>query len=317
MTQLEKHTALVRDRALALGFEICGFSKARRLVEEESRLETWLKEARHGNMSYMERNFDKRLDPTLLVPGAKSVVSVLCSYNQPELFKETFIQKDIPRISNYALGEDYHTVLKEKLVELFSYTEELMGCELNGRVFTDSAPILDKAWARLSGLGWIGKNSNLLNKNLGSFYFIGEMIVDVDFVYDSPVADHCGSCTRCIDACPTQAIYEPYKVDGSKCISYLTIELRDAIPQEFHAAMGQWIYGCDICQDVCPWNRKAKPGAEPRLQADKSITMKDSDFWEELNLTEYRSIFKGKAAKRAKFEGLKRNIAIVSNNLRQ
>ncbi|MCC5925414.1 MAG: tRNA epoxyqueuosine(34) reductase QueG [Bacteroidetes bacterium] len=315
MTQQEKLTELVRQRAAALGFEACGFSKARRLVEEESRLETWLKESRHGSMSYMERNFDNRLDPARLVPGAKSVVSVFCSYNQPNLFRQTKNRADIPRISNYALGEDYHTVLKEKLFELYNYTEELTGSEINGRVFTDSAPVLDKAWARLSGLGWIGKNSNLLNKEMGSFFFIGEMIIDVDFEYDTPVADHCGRCTKCIDACPTQAIYEPYKVDGSKCISYLTIELREAIPQEYHSAMGQWMYGCDICQDVCPWNRKAKAGSEPRLMADASITMQDAVFWDELDLHEYRRLFKNKAIKRAKFDGIKRNIAIVNNNL--
>lgn len=317
MTQREKHTQLVKERARELGFEACGFSKARRLTEEESRLETWLKEARHGTMSYMERNIDKRLDPTLLVPGAKSVVSVLCSYHQPDLFKQITSQPEIPRISSYALGEDYHTVLKDKLFELFAYTEELAGCELNGRVFTDSAPVMDKAWAQLSGLGWVGKNSNLLNRKLGSYFFIGEMIIDFDFEYDAITTDHCGSCTRCIDACPTQAIYEPYKVDGSKCISYLTIELRDAIPAAFHEAMGQWMYGCDICQDVCPWNRKAAAGSEPRLMADDRITMKGIDFWEELNLQEYRELFRGKAAKRAKYEGLKRNVAIVANNLRQ
>lgn len=316
MTLLEQKTQLIRERARELGFESCGFSKARRLVEEESRLESWLKEGKHGSMSWFERNFDKRLDPTLLVPGAKSVVSVLCSYNQPELFKKTAQSAETPRISNYALGEDYHTVLKDKLYELFEFTSEING-GLDGRVFTDSAPVLDKAWARQSGLGWIGKNSNLLNKELGSFFFIGEMIVDAEFVYDSPTTEHCGTCTRCIDACPTDAIYEPFRVDGSKCISYLTIELREAIPDEFHDKIGQWIYGCDICQDVCPWNRKAKPASEPRLMANPEITDKNIDYWEELNLQEYRRLFKGSAVKRTKFEGLTRNISIVSHNLKE
>lgn len=317
MTHIEKRTHQLREFANQLGFEVCGFSKARRLVEEESRLESWLRSGMHGDMSYMERNFDKRLDPTLLVPGARSVVSVMCSYNQPELFRKTSSVEDIPRISNYALGEDYHTVLKDKLYELFSFAEELAGAPINGRVFTDSAPVLDKAWARLGGLGWIGKNSNLLNKRYGSFFFIGEMITDLEFIYDQPLADHCGSCTRCIDACPTGAIYEPYKVDGSRCISYFTIELRKEIPEEYHTSIGQWMYGCDICQDVCPWNRKAAPGTEERLMADPQITMQETQFWEELNLDEYRQLFKGKAAKRAKFEGIKRNVSIVAKNLGQ
>jgi len=317
MTHIEQRTHKLREFASELGFQVCGFSKARRLIEEESRLESWLRDGMHGEMSYMERNFDKRLDPTLLVPGARSVVSVMCSYNQPELFRQTAARDDIPRISNYALGEDYHVVLKDKLYALFSYAEELAGATINGRVFTDSAPVLDKAWARLGGLGWIGKNSNLLNKRYGSQFFIGEMITDLEFVYDQPVADHCGSCTRCIDACPTGAIYEPYKVDGSRCISYFTIELRKEIPEEYHAAIGQWMYGCDICQDVCPWNRKAAPGTEARLRADPEITMKETHFWEELNLNEYRRLFKGKAGKRAKFEGIKRNVSIAAKNLGQ
>ncbi len=307
-------TELVREEALRLGFEACGFSKARRLVEEESRLETWLKEGRHGTMTWMENHFDKRLDPTLLVPGARSVVSVLCSYNQPETFSSIGGGKNSPQISKYALGEDYHTVLKEKLFELFEFTRKVNG-GLEGRVFVDSAPVMDKTWAKLSGLGWIGKNSNLLNKKLGSFFFIGEMIVDAEFEYDQQVADHCGTCTRCIDACPTEAIYEPMKVDGSKCISYFTIELREQIPTEYHEQIGNWIYGCDICQDVCPWNRKAAPGSEKRLFANPEVLNKETNFWEELQLEEYRRMFKGSAVKRTKFSGLKRNITIVKTNL--
>jgi len=319
MTDLEKKTEAVREIAERLGFEACGFSRACRLEDEERRLEEWLNHGRHGTMSWMERHFDKRVDPTKLVPGAKSVVSVLCSYNQdfgkihPE--KKQHDRTD-PKISKYALGEDYHQVLKEKLFSLFHFTEDLMG-GLAGRVFVDSAPVLDKAWAVKSGLGWIGKNSNLLNKKLGSWFFIGEMILDARFEYDKQLADHCGSCTRCIDACPTDAIYEPYRVDGSKCISYFTIELRGEVPDEYQSQIGEWIFGCDICQDVCPWNRKARKGSEERLFAREDLIGHDLDFWEELDLDTYRQLFRKSAVKRAKFEGLKRNIEVASRNLRK
>ncbi len=313
MTDLENRTHFVRETAKHLGFDACGFARARRLTEEERRLEEWLSAGRQGTMHWMENHFDKRIDPTKLVPGAKSVVSVLCSYNQD--FSTIHPGKDHkPKISKYALGEDYHLVLKEKLYKLFRLTEEYIG-GLEGRVFTDSAPVLDKAWAVQSGLGWVGKNSNILNKKLGSWFFIGEMIIDAEFVYDNPVTDHCGTCTRCIDACPTDAIYEPYKVDGSKCISYLTIELREKIPSEYHENIGEWIFGCDICQDVCPWNRKAKKGSEPRIMANDDLLGHEITFWEELDLKEYRDLFRKSAVKRTKYEGLKRNIAIVSHNL--
>ncbi|HKJ45989.1 MAG TPA: tRNA epoxyqueuosine(34) reductase QueG [Balneolales bacterium] len=314
MTHLEKVTEQVRLEATRLGFEACGFSKARRLEKEERRLEEWLLGNRNGTMDWMERNFDKRVDPTKLVPGAKSVVSVLCSYNQD--FSDFYPDGNVvPKISKYALGDDYHNVLKEKLYALFHYTENLIG-GLEGRVFVDSAPVLDKAWAAQSGIGWVGKNSNILNKELGSWFFIGELIVDAEFAYDHPTTDHCGTCTRCIDACPTDAIYEPYKVDGSKCISYLTIELRDQIPEEYHEQMGEWMFGCDICQDVCPWNRKAVNGKEERLFAREDLLNPDMDYWEELDIEEYRRLFKKNPVKRAKFKGLKRNISIVSKNLR-
>lgn len=321
MTNLEKKTKSVREEALRLGFEACGFSKARRLEDEERRLEEWLNQGRHGSMLWMERHFDKRVDPTKLVPGAQSVVSVICSYNQDfEKIHPSPVAgraaNNQPKISKYALGDDYHQVLKEKLFSLFYFTEELFG-GLEGRVFVDSAPVLDKAWAVQSGLGWIGKNSNLLNKDFGSWFFIGEMIVDAPFEYDTQAADHCGTCTRCIDACPTNAIYEPYRVDGSKCISYLTIELRDQIPEEFQPKVGEWMFGCDICQDVCPWNRKARKGTEERLMAREELLGHDIDFWEELNLETYRELFRKNAVKRAKFEGLKRNIKVVSRNLRE
>lgn len=313
MISIQKNTQLIREHAIRLGFEACGFSRARRLIEEEKRLEEWLSQGKHGSMSWMENHFDKRVDPTLLVPGARTVISVLMSYNQPETFNYIDSDQKTPRISKYALGQDYHDVMKPRLFELFEFIRETVG-KVEGRVFVDSAPVMDKAWANLSGLGWIGKNSNLLNRQLGSYYFIGELIVDAEFEYDSRATDHCGSCTRCIDACPTAAIYEPYRVDGSKCISYFTIELRDAIPSEYHSSIGNWMYGCDICQDVCPWNRKAKPGHEPALFANPELVNRDIDFWEELDLEEYRRLFKGSAVKRTKFQGLKRNIEIVGSN---
>jgi epoxyqueuosine reductase len=316
MSNKERLTEFTRRKAIELGFQACGFSKARRLTEHESNLESWLREGRHGSMSWMENHFDKRLDPTRLVDGAKSVVSVLCSYHQPEVFRKLQNDTESPRISAYALGDDYHQVLKQKLYMLFDAVKEFNG-GLDGRVFVDSAPVMDKAWAVQSGLGWYGKNSNLLNKKLGSFFFIGEMIVDAVFEYDHPVADHCGSCTRCIDACPTQAIYEPGKVDGSRCISYLTIELKGAIPQEYHSGMGQWIYGCDICQDVCPWTRKAQPASETALTARVELLDRDIDFWEELDLQQYRTLFKNSAVKRTKFDGLKRNICVSAANLKK
>jgi len=313
MTSIQKTTHLVREHALRLGFDACGFSRARRLTEEERRLEEWLSQGKHGTMSWMENHFDKRLDPTLLVPGAKTVISVLMSYNQPEQFREIDADLVSPKISKYALGQDYHDVLKPRLYELFEFIRETVG-QVEGRAFVDSAPVMDKAWAKLSGLGWIGKSSNLLNRELGSYYFIGELIVDAEFEYDTQKTDHCGTCTRCIDACPTGAIYEPYRVDGSTCISYFTIELREAIPSEYHAAIGNWMYGCDICQDVCPWNRKAKPGREPDLFANPELINHNIDFWVELDLEEYRRLFKGSAVKRTKFQGLKRNIEIVGAN---
>lgn len=311
---VQQQTECIRDFALELGFEACGFAKATRLEKEERHLEQWLRESRHGTMSWMANHFDKRVDPRKLVPGAKSVVSVFCSYHQPELAKKQLVSEH-PKISKYALGEDYHQVLKEKLYALFEFTREQIGA-VEGRVFVDSAPVLDKAWAVRSGLGWLGKNSNVLHKKYGSWFFIGEMIVDAEFAYDSPATDHCGSCTRCIEACPTDAIYEPYKVDGSKCISYFTIELREEIPKEFHEKLGSWLYGCDICQDVCPWNTKAKSGAESRLFAITERTERSIDFWEELNLQEYRELFRKSAVKRAKFEGLKRNIRTIAPNFK-
>ncbi len=253
-------------------------------------------------MQYMENHFDKRLDPTLLVDGAKSVISLLLNYYPAETQNT-----DTYKISKYAYGEDYHFVIKEKLKELLYSINENIG-EIGGRAFVDSAPVLDKAWAAKSGLGWIGKNSNLLSKQVGSFFFIAELIVDIELEYDTPVTDHCGSCTACIDACPTQAIVQPYVVDGSKCISYFTIELKDNIPQEMKGSFNDWAFGCDVCQDVCPWNRFSKPHNEPLFNPHPDLLSFTKKDWEEITEETFRAVFKNSAVKRAKFSGLKRNI---------
>lgn len=280
----------------------CGISKAGFLEEEAPRLEKWLNEGRHGQMQYMENYFDKRLDPTLLVDGAKSVISLLLNY-YPE---ETQVDNTY-KISKYAYGQDYHFVIKSKLKELLHSIQEHIG-EVGGRAFVDSAPVLDKAWAAKSGLGWVGKNSNLLSKQVGSFFFIAELIVDIELEYDTPVTDHCGSCTACLDACPTQAIIEPYVVDGSKCISYFTIELKDNLPNELKGSFDNWAFGCDVCQDVCPWNRFSKPHREPLFNPHPDLLSMTKKDWEEITEDTFRKVFKNSAVKRTKFEGLKRNI---------
>ncbi len=307
-------TNLVKAEANRLGFEGCGISKAGFLDDEAPKLEQWLANNMHGEMKWMENHFDKRLDPRKLVPGAKSVISVLLSYHQPELAEKHNENQSNLKISKYALGEDYHFVVKDKLYELFRFIEEQVG-EINGRVFVDSAPVMDKVWAVKSGLGWMGKHTNVLNRTEGSWFFLGEIILDVEFEYDGPITDHCGTCTRCIDACPTDAIVQPYLVDGSKCISFFTIELKDEIPTEYHDKLGNWIFGCDICQDVCPWNRKAKPGSENRLFAREDFLDKGLEYWDELNLDEFRKLFKKNPVKRTKFEGLKRNIKAAKKNI--
>jgi epoxyqueuosine reductase len=280
----------------------CGISKAEFLEQEAPRLESWLKNQRNGQMYYMENNFDKRLDPTLLVEDAKSVVSLLLNYYPSE-----FQEPDSYKISKYAYGEDYHFVIKEKLKEFLFSIQSTIG-EVSGRAFVDSAPVLDKAWAAKSGLGWIGKNSNLLTQKVGSFYFIAELIIDLDLEYDYAVTDHCGTCTACIDACPTQAIIAPYQVDGSKCISYFTIELKDNIPQEMKGKFEDWAFGCDICQDVCPWNRFSKPHNEPLLKAKPEMLSMSKKDWEEITEETFKVVFKNSPIKRTKFQGLKRNI---------
>ena len=280
----------------------CGISKADFLEDEAPRLENWLKNNRHGQMAYMENHFDKRLDPRLLVDGAKSVISLLLNYYPSELQRE-----DSYKISKYAYGQDYHFVIKEKLKELLGAIHDQIG-EVSGRAFVDSAPVLDKAWAAKSGLGWIGKNSNLITQKVGSFYFIAELIVDIDLEYDNPTTDHCGTCTACIDACPTQAIIAPYQVDGSKCISYYTIELKDNLPEEAKGKLDDWAFGCDVCQDVCPWNRFSKAHNEPLFNPNPDILSFSKKDWEEITEEVFLKVFKNSPIKRTKFEGMKRNI---------
>lgn len=302
MSLAEKHTQLIKNRATELGFTSCGVSKAEFLEEEAPRLEQWLKEGNHGTMQWMENHFDKRLDPTKLVPGAKSVISFTLNY-----YPEERQNPKAPKISKYAYGEDYHFVIKDKLMDLMHFISEEIG-EVDGRAFVDSAPVLDRAWAAKSGLGWIGKHSLLLTKKEGSFFFIGELILDLELVPDSPTTDHCGSCTACIDACPTDAIIQPYVVDSNKCISYLTIELRDAIPETFSGQMEDWAFGCDICQDVCPWNRFSKPNSESRFTPKSELLEMNRSDWMEITEEVFRELFRRSAVKRTKLEGLKRNL---------
>ena len=313
MQYRQKITEQIRAHALSLGFDACGFAKAQYLPDEARRLEEWLNQNRNGTMNWMENYFEKRVDPTLLVPGSKTVVSVLASYHDRKHLNQIGV-KDEPLISKYAQGRDYHKVLKKNLKKLFNYTEELLG-GLEGRVFTDSAPVLDKVWAKRAGLGWIGKNSNLLNKNIGSFFFIGEMIIDAELSYDQQVTDHCGSCTKCLNACPTNAIYEPYRVDATKCISYLTIELKEEIEDQYKSDIENWIYGCDICQDVCPWNSKSVITQFEDLKPRDYVVDHDIQFWQELTKEQYDKIFEGSAIRRAKYDKFKSNVSVVANNL--
>ena len=303
MTQIEIHTSWVKKEAKRLGFDFCGISKATFLEEEAPRLEAWLKNDFHGEMRYMENHFDKRLDPRLLVPGAKSVISLLYNY-----YPEAAQNKSSYQISKYAYGEDYHHVIRKKLNEMVDSMQQVMG-NLNARVFTDSAPVMERTWAQKSGLGWLGKNSLLINKSKGSFFFLAEIILDMEFIYDSPFkTDHCGTCTRCIDACPTQAILANNTVDGSKCISYFTIELKEEIPTQFKDSFEDWAFGCDICQDVCPWNRFSLPHKEKKFLPDERLLHFGKNDWEEITEDVFKEIFKRSAVKRTKFSGFKRNI---------
>ncbi len=306
MSPIEKHTAFIKETAKSLGFDFCGIAKAEYLEEEAPRMEQWLNQNMHGKMGYMENHFDKRLDPTKLVSGAKSVVSLLYNYcPEQDLAKESNY-----KIAKYAYGKDYHFVIKDKLKDFMHAIHEYIG-EVDGRVFVDSAPVLERVWAQRSGLGWVGKNSLLLNKDKGSFFFIAELIIDLELIYDSPVGDYCGTCTKCIDACPTDAIPVPYVVDGSKCISYYTIELKDSIPQEAKGKMEDWVFGCDICQDVCPWNRFATPHKEPSFDPHPSLSDMTKREWTELTQEVFQEIFKKSALKRTKYSGLMRNIKFV------
>ena len=301
----------LKAEATRLGFDACGISKAERLDDEARRLEQWLAEDRHASMAYMANHFDKRVDPTRLVEGAQSVVSVLHNYYQAVAHPD---DDAIGKISRYAWGDDYHDVLKEKLYELYHWLDERLG-GISGRAFVVSAPVLDKVWAARSGLGWIGKHTNLINRQMGSFFFIGELIVDVPLPPDSPIPDYCGSCTRCLDACPTDAIYQPYVVDANRCISYLTIEHRgDDIPPALHPDMENWIFGCDICQDVCPWNKFKFATEEPRFMPRPGFTDTELRQWIELDLEGFRETFRKSPIKRAKFEGFIRNVRIALRN---
>lgn len=298
----------IQNRAFELGFSFVGFSKSGFLEKDAPRLEKWLKENRHGEMKYMENHFDKRLNPNLLVDGAKTVISLLFNYYTDKKQSDP----EAPKISIYAYGTDYHLVVKEKLFLLEDYIREKVG-EINSRVFVDSAPVLDKAWAQKSGLGWIGKNGNLINKQQGSYFFVAEIILDVELEPDGPIKDFCGTCTKCIDACPTEAIIEPYVVDGSKCISYFTIELKDAISTEMKGKMDNWMFGCDVCQIVCPWNRFSLQHNEPQFEPNDKLLAMTKEEWSEINQPIFNEIFKKSAVKRTKLVGLKRNISFLDD----
>ena len=308
MSSLDKTqlTQYIKARALELGFAQCGIAKAERLEKEEPKMLEWLEKGYNGTMAYMANHFDKRMDPTLLVEGAKSVIVVLFYYYPPTKQREDSRYK----VSKYAYGEDYHFVVKDKLKTFFDTLREHIG-DIDGRVFVDSAPVMERAWAKRSGLGWIGKNSLLLNKTSGSFFFLAEIILDLELEYDGPIKDYCGTCTACMDACPTDAIAEPYVVDGSKCISYFTIELKEEIPAEVKGKFENWIFGCDICQDVCPWNRFSKPHQETRFNPSEKLTSMRENDWKELTEEVFQKVFKDSPVKRTKFEGLKRNIRFV------
>jgi epoxyqueuosine reductase len=303
------YSKLIKMEAKKLGFLFCGISKAEFLEQEAPRLELWLKQNMQGEMHYMENYFDKRLDPRLLVDGAKSVISLGLNYYTDQRQSDPLS----PKISKYAYGIDYHHVIKDKLKQLLQVINEKIG-EVNGRAFVDSAPVLDKAWAKKAGLGWVGKNTNLINKTKGSFFFLAELIIDLDLEYDIPsTVDHCGTCTRCIDACPTEAIVAPYIVDGSRCISYLTIELKNEIPDEFNGKMDNWMFGCDVCQDVCPWNRFSVLHHEPAFAPQNNLLEMTKKDWEEITEDVFKKIFEKSPVKRTKFIGIKRNISFLKD----
>jgi len=301
----------IKFEAKKLGFDFVGIAAAGLLEDEAKRLENWLSKGFNGQMGYMENHFDKRLDPTKLVPGAKSVISLMYNYYSPE--KQT--DPTAPKLSKYAYGTDYHLVIKDKLKRLVSTLQTHFG-EINGRVFVDSAPVMERAWAAKSGLGWVGKHSLLINKGHGSYFFIAEIISDLEAEPDAPTTNHCGTCTACIDACPTQAI-TPYEVDGSKCISYLTIELKEELPKAFNDKMDNWMFGCDVCQDVCPWNRFSKPHNEPEFMPHPDLLKLTKSDWEELTQDVFNTLFQHSAVKRTKFKGLIRNISFLKQGIKK
>jgi len=304
----QKHTSIVKQAAASLGFDSCGIARAEMLSDDARRLEKWLSSGMQGSMQYMENYFDLRIDPQKLVPGAKSVITLLLNY-----FPLETQNAHAPRISKYAYGKDYHEVIKTKLKTFLQMLHEKIG-EIHGRGFVDSAPVLERAWARKSGLGWIGKNGNLITKQSGSFFFIATMIIDIELEYDDPFAkDYCGSCTRCIDACPTNAILPNKVIDGSKCISYFTIELKDMlIPSQMKDKFDDWMFGCDVCQDVCPWNRFSKPTKEMELQPIHEVLNFSIHDWENVSEESFNKIFRNSPLKRSKYSGIKRNLQFLS-----
>lgn len=306
--ELTRRTLLVKHLASEFGFEACGIAKAELLEAEAPRLERWLKMNMNGKMAYMENWFDKRLDPRKLVEGAKSVIVLAHNYYTDQEARDA----TAPKIAKYARGKDYHWVLKDKLFRVVERLREEIG-EFNFRVFVDSGPVLEKAWAAKAGIGWIGKNSLLLQRERGSFYFLAEIILDVEFEYDQAITDFCAKCRRCLDACPTGALVEPRVLDARRCISYFTIEYKGELPKEMTGKFKNWMFGCDICQDVCPWNKKSKPHREPLFAAKAELFDKSAEEWQELTREIFNRLFKGSAVTRTRYQGLKRNIAFLGN----
>jgi epoxyqueuosine reductase len=309
--QIAHNTRIVKEAAKLVGFDYCGISKADFLEKEAPRLEYWLNRNQHGTMAWIENYFDKRLDPRKLVDGAKTVVSVLLNYTPNPV--DTILSEGDTKLSRYAYGEDYHYVVKDKFKEMMQYITEHIG-EVQGRAFVDSAPVMDKAWAEKSGLGWVGKHTLLITKDSGSYFFIGELILDLELDTDGPIKDYCGTCTRCIDACPTNAITEPYQVNASKCISYLTIELKEQIPTEFKEQMEGWAFGCDICQEVCPWNRFATPNKTKEFSPSEELKKYFEMPLKEITKDVFNILFKDSPIKRTKIEGLSRNLAFLKKD---